>query len=99
MAGMAYASVPLYKLFCRATGFGGTVRTALDTELTPLEDLVRVDAHHDIVVRFNADVSANVPWRFRPCQRMVRLKPGEPALAFFSVENLGSEPIVGVSFE
>jgi cytochrome c oxidase assembly protein subunit 11 len=95
MGGLAYASVPLYRMFCAATGFGGTVRTSKDHNIRPLSDLEPVDL--DITIEFNADVNAGVPWRMWPAQRAMNVRPGEPALAFYTAVNDSDEPLIGVA--
>lgn len=89
MIGLAYASVPLYSLFCRVTGFGGTTQRA---EKAPDAVLDRT-----VVVRFNADVNSGLPWSFRPNQREVRVKLGETALVSYRAENRGREPVTGTA--
>jgi cytochrome c oxidase assembly protein subunit 11 len=87
MLGLTAAAVPLYRLFCQATGYGGTtqrVEKALD-EVSP----------EIVTVRFNADVAPNLPWGFRPLQLKMNVHPGEQNLAVFEAVNRGSEPIVG----
>jgi cytochrome c oxidase assembly protein subunit 11 len=79
MAGLAYASVPLYRWFCQVTGFGGTTQVA---DRVPDRVLDRV-----ITVRFNADVSAALAWRFRPLQHSIEVRLGESALAFYAALN------------
>ncbi len=91
MVGLAYASVPLYDLFCRVTGYGGTTRVA-EPGAAPVEVGERV-----ITVRFNADTQSALPWRFAPVQRAMTLRVGETALAFFRAENRGEEALVGTS--
>jgi cytochrome c oxidase assembly protein subunit 11 len=99
-AGLSYASVPLYRVFCQVTGFGGTVRRAEDGKdgsfLTDMED-VEIIPDRPITVRFNADVSAHVPWRFTPSQSEVVVLPGEAVLAFYVAENMSSKPITGIA--
>ena len=51
----------------------------------------------EVTVRFNADVSAQSQWKFRPAQRSVRTTPGQSTLAFYTVRNLSTEPVIGVS--
>ena len=89
MVGLAYASVPLYRLFCQVTGFGGTTQVA---EAPPGEIFER-----RITVRFNADVNPKLPWRFEPVERAVTVHVGEPGLAFYRAENLMDQPISGTA--
>ena len=89
MIGLAYASVPLYQLFCQVTGYGGTTQRAEAAPGTVLE--------REVVVRFNADVNSGLPWSFRPNQREVRVKLGETALVSYRAENRGKEPVTGTA--
>ena len=87
MVGLSFAAVPLYDLFCRVTGFGGTTQTA---EAAPAAVGERVMA-----VQFNSDVSNDVPWRFKPSQREVELRVGEVGLAFYTAINESNNTILG----
>ncbi len=87
MLGLTAAAVPLYRLFCQVTGYGGTTQVA---ERTPVAVSERT-----IKVRFNADVDPDLPWRFRPLQREVEVKIGETNLAFYRAKNVSDRPIVG----
>ncbi len=89
MAGLAYASVPLYRWFCQVTGFGGTTQVA---DRLPERVLDRV-----ITVRFNADVSASLAWRFRPAQHSIDVRLGEQALAFYTARNESGAPTPGTA--
>lgn len=89
MVGLTAASVPLYRLFCQVTGYGGTTQRA---EAVP--GAVRAET---LTVAFNADVAPDLPWRFVPAQRRVNIQPGEQGLAFYTVENRSSEPVVGTA--
>lgn len=89
MVGMAYASVPLYDLFCRVTGFGGTPGIAQ----APSE----VIADREITVRFDASVNDKLAWRFAPAQEPMTIKVGETALAFYRAENKSEIPTVGTA--
>ncbi|KAM7257080.1 hypothetical protein ACFE04_012821 [Oxalis oulophora] len=98
MVGATYAAVPLYRRFCQATGYGGTVQRRETVE----EKIARhtqdgTVTTREIVVQFNADVADGMQWKFVPTQREVRVKPGESALAFYTAENRSSKPITGVS--
>jgi cytochrome c oxidase assembly protein subunit 11 len=87
MVGLAYASVPLYQLFCQVTGYGGTTRVATVAP-GPVSDL-------EIDVTFNADTARDLAWQFVPLQGRVTVRAGESALAFYRADNLGDTPIVG----
>ena len=89
MVGLAYASAPLYDLFCRATGFGGTPQVAAEGERPVLLRTVKV--------RFDSNVDINLPWRFQPLEREVTVKLGEEKLVHYRVTNLSQRPIVGTS--
>jgi cytochrome c oxidase assembly protein subunit 11 len=85
MTGLAYASVPLYRLFCQVTGFGGTPQRA---EIAPTQISDRV-----MRVTFTADVAAGLGWSFQPMQRNMELKVGENKLAFYVAKNEESKPV------
>ena len=87
MLGLTAATVPLYDLFCRVTGFGGTTPMA-----EAATDAVR---DHTVRVSFNADREPDLPWRFQPSQRRLEVKLGENHLAFYTAENRSDRPIVG----
>ena len=89
MLALAYAASPLYDMFCRATGFGGTPQVAQQGERPVLSRTVKV--------RFDSNVDANLPWRFTPLEREVKVKLGEEKLAFYRVTNSSQRPIVGTS--
>ncbi|XP_065853618.1 cytochrome c oxidase assembly protein COX11, mitochondrial [Euphorbia lathyris] len=98
MVGCSYAAVPLYRRFCQATGYGGTVqrRETVEDKIARHTKEGTV-TQREIVVQFNADVADGMQWKFIPTQREVRVKPGESALAFYTAENRSSTPITGVS--
>ena len=87
MGALAYASVPLYRLFCQVTGFGGTTQRA--------EQVAGPVLDREIEVRFNADISDDLAWSFRPVERTLRARVVEEVLAFYRAENIGSEVLVG----
>jgi cytochrome c oxidase assembly protein subunit 11 len=89
MLGLAYASVPLYELFCRVTGFGGTTQRSDAAPGAVSERLV--------TVRFNADVAHGMPWSFQPVQRQVQVRLGEETLVAYRAHNPTDRPIVGVA--
>lgn len=91
MVGLSFASVPLYRLFCQATGIGGPAqRLAVSAESTQVRNRM-------VEIRFNADVDADLPWDFVPEQRSVRLQVGAEGLTAFRAKNDGNMPIVGTA--
>ncbi|GLI60336.1 hypothetical protein VaNZ11_002456 [Volvox africanus] len=104
MIGVSYASVPLYRLFCAATGYGGTVRAGQTIEEklkrrmeSPDEKVEEAAAAREIRVWFNADVSERMPWDFQPTQEYVRVRPGQSTLVFFTAHNKSDKPVTGYS--
>lgn len=89
MVGLVSASVPLYRLFCQVTGYGGTTQRA--------EEAPAIVGDRLMTVRFNADVNGRLPWSFHPEQREVTLPVGEMALAFYRAENRSGERITGTA--
>lgn len=87
MVGLSFASVPLYRLFCQATGYGGVPQRA---EKAPGEVLDRT-----ILIRFDGNVDGSLPWAFAPVQQTMDVKIGETALAFFKASNKSSVPVSG----
>jgi len=92
--GISYAAVPLYKVFCQVTGFGGTTRQAT---MESAKKMVPVPGAKPITVKFVANTSDTMPWKFKPQQKEVRVVPGETALAFYTATNKTEEAITGVA--
>jgi cytochrome c oxidase assembly protein subunit 11 len=90
MVGLAYASVPLYRMFCQATGFAGTPIRA-DNDAAP------VDAGHMISVRFDANTSSALPWRFAPVDTRRNVAIGARNIALFTARNLADRPVTGTA--
>jgi cytochrome c oxidase assembly protein subunit 11 len=89
MIGLSFASVPLYTLFCRATGWGGTTQRA---SAAPKEI-----AGTFVTIRFDAETAPDLGWEFRPLTHQIRVRPGEPQEVFFRATNRGSEPVTGTA--
>jgi cytochrome c oxidase assembly protein subunit 11 len=89
MVGLAFASVPLYRMFCQVTGYGGQPQRA---DKAPGEVLERT-----IRVRFDGNVDHALPWTFAPVQQTMDVKIGETALAFFKATNQTSAPVSGTA--
>ncbi|KAH8099969.1 cytochrome oxidase assembly factor [Cristinia sonorae] len=93
--GVTYAAVPLYRMFCAATGFAGTPKVGMGKyeadRLVPVEDAKRIKVH------FNADTSDQLPWSFVPQQKYVTVLPGETSLAFYKAKNDSDQDIIGIA--
>ncbi len=89
MFGMGWAAVPLYDLFCRVTGYGGTTNTSDVAPDTVLDQTMRI--------RFDASVARDFPWDFKPEDRMHEIRIGEVGLAFYEAHNPTDEPIAGTA--
>lgn len=89
MVGLSFAAVPLYDLFCRVTGFGGTTQVAESVSGRVVDRMV--------TVRFNADVNGNLPWQFRPAVTQMQVKVGEAATTTFHAKNVSDKPLVGTA--
>ncbi len=85
MVGAAYAAVPLYNLFCRATGFAGTTQVS---ERAPAHTLNRM-----ITIRFDSNVAPGLPWLFEPEQNTIQLRVGEVATVHYKVINQAAREI------
>jgi len=88
MVGMAYASVPLYRIFCQVTGYGGTTQRAQTAGIKILDQTIRV--------RFDAN-TAGVDWNFRPKQREVELKIGETMQVAYIAHNNSAKTSTGTA--
>jgi cytochrome c oxidase assembly protein subunit 11 len=89
MLGLSFAAVPLYDLFCRVTGFGGTTQNATKKELPK----VIVDRNYKM--RFDTNINSALDWRFYPEVNTLDLKPGEIRTVKFNVENLTNKVTSG----
>ena len=87
MAGMAYAAVPLYEMFCKVTGYGGTTQRVEQMSETILDRTMKV--------RFDANTGHGLPWQFKPVQREVELKIGETVQIRYTAKNMSSQPVTG----
>ena len=89
MGSVTAASPALYKLFCQVTGYGGTTQRATAPSHQVLDNVV--------TVRFDANVSPNLAWKFEPVQPTMDVKIGENALAFFRATNMSDKPLKGTA--
>jgi len=92
MLGLGYASVPLYRIFCQVTGFGGTTQVATAADAKSAESRASGEM---ISVRFDGNVMPGVPWQFYPEQVTQKVRIGERSLAFFIARNMSDKPVKG----
>lgn len=85
MVGAAYAAVPLYDWFCRATGFNGTTQVATAGPAGMID--------RDVIVRFDANTGPGLPWRFAPEQNEIKIKLGQVVTVNYRVINEAARPI------
>jgi len=88
MTGLAFASVPLYRLFCAATGLNGTTQRGL---------IAPGSVHHRIRIDFDANTSPHMPWRFVPEQGSETVEVGARDMAFFTATNRAAVPVTGTA--
>ncbi|MGB0180952.1 MAG: cytochrome c oxidase assembly protein [Candidatus Puniceispirillales bacterium] len=90
MVGLAYASVPLYQLFCQVTGYGGTTQQSLEAPGASAHAIIRD-------VRFNAATQPDLKWHFKGPDKPVSVAPGEEVLIYYTATNLADVPTTGTS--
>lgn len=86
MLGLAFASVPLYRVFCQVTGFGGTTMKA---------DAAPGAVAGQIGVRFDANIDPRLPWKFEPVQETVRIHPGARTTIYYQATNYTARSTTG----
>ena len=91
MLGLSFASVPLYELFCRVTGFAGTTQNATNKEVP------KVVINQFYKIRFDTNVGSKLDWKFYPKKNTLDLKPGEVQNVNFYVQNLSESETAGVA--
>ncbi|KAL6058116.1 Cytochrome c oxidase assembly protein cox11, mitochondrial [Balamuthia mandrillaris] len=91
--GVSYLSVPLYRMFCQQTGYGGTVQEGPAYQ----EQFKTARKERPLRIQFSSQVNANVPWRFFPLQQEVKVVPGQSVLIFYRAQNLTEEDVVGIA--
>lgn len=91
MLGLGFASVPLYRIFCEQTGFGGTTqRAAADVKLQPA-------VGHTMSIRFDSNVQPGMPWQFYPEHRTDTVTVGTRDMAIFIAKNMSDKPVTGTA--
>lgn len=88
---LSFAAAPIYNLFCKVTGFGGTTRQGINPYLPHQKGTKQ------LTIEFDANVAPSLAWRFIPKQRRVVTTPGHNTLIFYEAENLSSNNIIGTA--
>jgi len=94
MLGLGFASVPLYRMFCEATGWGGTTQRATEKQLAALAKPA-AGAARTVSIRFDSNVAQGMPWQFYPEKRAVPVKVGAKNMAVFIAKNMSDKPVTG----
>lgn len=90
--GLGFASVPLYRIFCQATGYGGTTMKITEAQAATIKSTDKV-----VVIRFDANVERGMPWEFRPVQNQDTVSIGARDMATFTAKNLSNKTITGTA--
>ena len=92
MLGLGYASVPLYRIFCQVTGYGGTTQRVDAAQAATVQAVGKV-----ISVRFDSNVNSTLPWSFKPEQAVDKVSIGVRDMAIFIATNNSDEPVIGTA--
>ncbi len=97
MLGLGFASVPLYRLFCETTGFGGTTMRATETQAEDAQSRGETAGAISYSIRFDANTQRDMPWTFEPLQVTDRVSIGQRDMAIYVARNNSSVPITGTA--
>ncbi|ANU07414.1 cytochrome c oxidase assembly protein [Paraurantiacibacter namhicola] len=97
MLGFGYAAVPLYDMFCRVTGFGGTTQRATLAEADLAAQMGRSAGGQTMSIRFDANTARDMPWTFKPRQATDRVQIGERDIAVYTARNDSDVPVTGTA--
>ncbi|WP_416876772.1 cytochrome c oxidase assembly protein [Litorimonas sp.] len=89
MLALGMSSSKIYNTFCKITGYGGTTQQA-EENLSEVID-------RKVTIKFDSNVADNLPWVFKPQQKEMDVQLGQSGLAYYTVKNTGTEPIIGVA--
>lgn len=92
MLALGFASVPLYRIFCQVTGFGGTTMRVSEAQAATVKTSAKT-----ISVRFDANVDRQMPWKFAAEQTTQELRIGARKMAFYHAENLADHAVTGIA--
>jgi cytochrome c oxidase assembly protein subunit 11 len=92
---LGFASVPLYRMFCQATGFGGTPQRGTEEQLRAVAASSKAGTGRVLSIRFDSNVAAGMPWEFRPEARIESVRVGQREMAIFIAHNMSDKPVTG----
>ncbi|MBT0669951.1 cytochrome c oxidase assembly protein [Novosphingobium profundi] len=92
MLGMGFAAVPLYRIFCQVTGYGGTTQRVDSATASAVQAVGRT-----MSIRFDANVERDMPWQFKPLQTTHSIKVGQRDLALFWAKNTSDKVVTGTA--
>ena len=90
MLGLGFAAVPLYRIFCAKTGYGGTPKIIDEAQASTIAKTGK-----QISIRFDSNVAPGMPWEFHPAQVTQQVQIGERTIAYFIAKNDSDQPITG----
>ncbi|MCW2366998.1 cytochrome c oxidase assembly protein subunit 11 [Sphingobium sp. B1D7B] len=93
MLGLGFAAVPLYRLFCQVTGFGGTTQRVDAAEAAKAVSLQTQG--RQLSIRFDSNIGGGIPWEFYPEKRRVTVGVGGKSMAIFIAKNTSNKPVTG----
>ncbi|QUL39220.1 cytochrome c oxidase assembly protein [Erythrobacter sp. JK5] len=94
MLGLGYAAVPLYEMFCRVTGFGGTTQVASEADAARA---AMAASGETMSIRFDASTAYDMPWTFHPAQSTDTVQIGQRDIATYVARNNSDQPITGTA--
>jgi cytochrome c oxidase assembly protein subunit 11 len=97
MLALGFAAVPLYRLFCQVTGFGGTTQVATEGEADLAAQMAGSSGAREISIRFDANTALDMPWAFKPVQATDRVSIGQRDMAIYTARNNSTEDITGTA--
>jgi cytochrome c oxidase assembly protein subunit 11 len=97
MLGLGYASVPLYRLFCQVTGFGGTTMRASEQQADLAAQMAASAGKREFSIRFDSNTGEDMPWRFEPVNATDRVSIGQRDMAIYTARNNSTETITGTA--
>ena len=95
MLGLGFAAVPLYRLFCQVTGFGGTTMRATLDDAALAERMAQSAGAGTISIRFDASQDRGLPWKFAAAQPTQTVAIGQRQMAFYTARNNSDRPVTG----